>query len=604
MSIAEEPPVQRRVVFVVGSGRSGTSTMAGALQTLGMHVPQPEVVADETNPKGFGEPQWVVDFHHELLKRCNVQVSDARPSAWYETGKLGTFGPLRMRLHDWLEPQFAEAPELVVKDPRLAWFVGLWRSAALRCDATPSYVTMLRPVTEVVGSKQRYYTTKFGEVQRTAAWVNMMLHTERATRGSQRAFVRYADMLRDWTIPVHRIGREFGIAAIEGATANDVRAVHDFIDPQLHRVQLTWDDIEVPTRLRDIAEETWQHLDKLADEGGDTPDIHDRLDELRTAYGEMYDEAEAIASSSALAAHRDGLAQKPAPGRAGAGHGRLAGGVRGMVPPKMRRGLRRALASMTEPDIRCLEGDPAYDVTWPWHDGKLRSGLTCVFRVKNEARNLPWVLPRMLEAVQHVVLVDNGSDDGTPEVAREIAERVRRRGPLHRHVVPLAGEPGRRRAPRHPARLRALADPLLQLVVRARAHGVLDEVGRRHGARPRGRRDARRPVLAAGGLRRGGRDPAAPAVDRERRGGLDRPGLPVPRAVGLPDGAGVHVREGLRVGGARVPGDVGADHRAGGPVRGAQVARQRRVRALVGRGGVRGARGSRASAASARSTAR
>ena len=47
-----------------------------------------------------------------------------------------------------------------------------------------------------------------------------------------------------------------------------------------------------------------------------------------------------------------------------------------------------------------------------------------MFRVKNEARNLPWVLPPMFEAVQHVVLVDNGSDDGTPEVAREVAERV------------------------------------------------------------------------------------------------------------------------------------------------------------------------------------
>jgi hypothetical protein len=114
--------------------------------------------------------------------------------------------------------------------------------------------------------------------------------------------------------------------------------VHDFIDPQLHRVQVTWDDIEVPTRLRDIAEETWQHLDKLADEGGDTPDLHDRLDELRAAYGEMYDEAEAIASSSALAAHRDGLAQKPEPDVSGA-----RSGVRSMVPPKMRRGLKRAL---------------------------------------------------------------------------------------------------------------------------------------------------------------------------------------------------------------------------------------------------------------------
>ncbi|WP_426245457.1 hypothetical protein [Nocardioides sp. LHG3406-4] len=72
-------------------------------------------------------------------------------------------------------------------------------------------------------------------------------------------------------------------------------------------------------------------------------------------------------------------------------------------------------------DISSLEGLPEYDVTWPWRTGRLRPGLTCVFRVRNEARNLPWVLPPILDAVQHVVFVDNGSDDGTPELAAKIA---------------------------------------------------------------------------------------------------------------------------------------------------------------------------------------
>ena len=35
---------KRRIVFVVGSGRSGTSTVSGALQGLGLHVPQPEEI--------------------------------------------------------------------------------------------------------------------------------------------------------------------------------------------------------------------------------------------------------------------------------------------------------------------------------------------------------------------------------------------------------------------------------------------------------------------------------------------------------------------------------------------------------------------------------
>ncbi|WP_232677279.1 glycosyltransferase [Nocardioides sp. R-C-SC26] len=79
-------------------------------------------------------------------------------------------------------------------------------------------------------------------------------------------------------------------------------------------------------------------------------------------------------------------------------------------------------------DIPCREGDGGYDVRWPWNapglgrrDDGLTPGLTCVFRVKNEARNLPWVLPPMFAAVDHVVLVDNESDDGTLEVASKVA---------------------------------------------------------------------------------------------------------------------------------------------------------------------------------------
>ena len=241
------PSSARKVVFVVGSGRSGTSTMSGTLQTLGVHVPQPEVQADETNPKGFGEPQWVVDFHEELLKRCSVQVSDARPNAWFEAGKLATAEGLRTRLSTWLEGQFRDGgDELVVKDPRMAWFLGLWRAAATRCGATPVYVTMLRPVTEVVGSKQRYYSGGPTEISRTAAWVNMMLHTERATRGGQRAFVRYDDLLTDWTVPLFALGEQFELESVRTASANDIRKVHNFIDPSLRRVQNTWDDLVVP----------------------------------------------------------------------------------------------------------------------------------------------------------------------------------------------------------------------------------------------------------------------------------------------------------------------------------------------------------------------
>jgi glycosyltransferase involved in cell wall biosynthesis len=77
--------------------------------------------------------------------------------------------------------------------------------------------------------------------------------------------------------------------------------------------------------------------------------------------------------------------------------------------------------------IRNLEGHSEYDIVWPWtRPGGLRSGTTAVLRVKNEAPSLPFVLPPLLRATDHVLVVDNGSDDGTPDVARETAEKVGR----------------------------------------------------------------------------------------------------------------------------------------------------------------------------------
>ncbi len=345
---------QRRAIFVLGSGRSGTGTMSGTLQALGAHVPQPEVSADDTNPKGFGEPRWVVDFHEQLLRRSNVQVSDARPQAWFEAGKLATNEEVRENLYSWLGGQFAEGPnEIVLKDPRLAWFIGLWRSAALRCAATPTYVTMLRPVTEVVGSKQPYYAQRFDEVSRTAAWVNLMLHTERATRGSQRAFVRYRDLLRDWTVPLFELGELFDLHSVKSATANDIRLVHNFIDPTPRRVALSWDDIDVPKSLREIAEESWEALNGLADTGGDENKAHKTLDDLRAAYSLYYADAEAISKSSIVAARgessqeRRPVAPPAATPAAGSAAQRLAArvphSIRAKIPPKARRAVLRAL---------------------------------------------------------------------------------------------------------------------------------------------------------------------------------------------------------------------------------------------------------------------
>jgi sulfotransferase famil protein len=73
------------------------------------------------------------------------------------------------------------------------------------------------------------------------------------------------------------------------------------------------------------------------------------------------------------------------------------------------------------PVMANAEGLPDFTVRWGWDAGPLEPGFTAVVRVRDEARSLPFVLPPLLRAVRRVVLVDNGSRDGTPEIARRVA---------------------------------------------------------------------------------------------------------------------------------------------------------------------------------------
>lgn len=78
------------------------------------------------------------------------------------------------------------------------------------------------------------------------------------------------------------------------------------------------------------------------------------------------------------------------------------------------------------PDLRNREGESDFDITWPWSEGRgtQRAGTTTVLRVRNEAASLPFVLPGLLRTTDAVLVVDNGSDDGTPDVAAATAAEV------------------------------------------------------------------------------------------------------------------------------------------------------------------------------------
>lgn len=292
------------LVLVSGSGRSGTSSLAGALKRLGLHVPQPEVEASATNPRGFYEPQWVIDFHKRHLKELALFNIDSRPAAVDLVAAHNASGTPAAELHEWLSGQL-DAEQIVVKDPHAFWFAQVWEQVTAELDVDLRWLTALRHPAEVVGSRDIAYLSSqtddlrlTKETSNVAGWVHAALLTEQAGRGGQRAFVRYADLLADWRAALAPVQEQLSLAFNTDVGAGDLDTrehhdVDDFIEPSLRRSTLTWDDVRTPDWLRDVAEEVWQLLGVLTTAPHDA-DAQSRLDAIHADYTARYADAVAL----------------------------------------------------------------------------------------------------------------------------------------------------------------------------------------------------------------------------------------------------------------------------------------------------------------------
>ena len=346
-------------MLVAGSGRSGTSLFAGIVEKLGFHVPEPQVTVDASNPRGFGEPKWVVDRHMALLRQANVHASDARPSAWAEVARISFDEKVIANVRRWLEGQFSRHDQIVIKDPRLLWFLPLWRRVGEDLGANVHVVTMLRHPAEVVRSKMFWYANMpLVDANRVAGWANTMLFTERATRDHRRAFVRFEDLLEDWTQPIARVSARFEVPTLVDARARDQALAANLVDPSLRRSEASWENLDVPKGLMRLSERVWEDLLSLADpEADDDGAVLERLDGHREEYVAYYQDAEHVAQSTTLAAGRSAR-QSPAkaPAKApvepaairqgslaelllGQVRRRVPAGVRGMIPLRVKLAL-------------------------------------------------------------------------------------------------------------------------------------------------------------------------------------------------------------------------------------------------------------------------
>jgi hypothetical protein len=227
----------RIALLVLGMHRSGTSALTRVLALHGLALPRGLIDGREDNPTGFWEPRAVQEFDDRVLAELGSAWDDPNPLPWPRLS-AARLGALREEAAAILAAEYGTAPLIVLKEPRMARLMAVWRPALAAMGLAPRIVLPIRNPLEVATSLAARNGTPLADAARL--WLGHVLAAERDTRGLRRAVVQYDALLADW--------RQAVVPALEllpdsAGVSPDEAAIQDFLRRDLRHHTAYTDEV-------------------------------------------------------------------------------------------------------------------------------------------------------------------------------------------------------------------------------------------------------------------------------------------------------------------------------------------------------------------------
>lgn len=241
---------QRPALVVLGMHRSGTSALTRVLSLHGLATSRGEMGARPDNPRGFWEPPAVQQFNDRILAAIG--------SSWDDPGLLPrpllpmrTLAAARREARAILRREFPGDAPFVLKEPRMARLMAIWRPALISAGVAPRIVLPIRNPLEVAQSLERRNGMALQAALRL--WLGHVLAAEHDTRGLPRAVLHYDRLMRDWRSAVAPALR---LLPEPAAFRPDRAAVEDFLTGSLRHHAVTTAallrDARVPPTIKQV----------------------------------------------------------------------------------------------------------------------------------------------------------------------------------------------------------------------------------------------------------------------------------------------------------------------------------------------------------------
>jgi len=214
--------------FVLGMHRSGTSTIAGIMNMIGINTGMHLLEPQECNPKGFFENAAIADFNERLYNFLCAEWFDTLriPEKWWMNDLVAQY---YKELQKIIETEFNDSVEILVKDPRICVLLPFYLALLSRMGVDCRFVIIFRNPLDVAASLE--YRDNFSSEHAQLLWMDHVLKSEVYTRGFSRIFIWYPEVVGD---PVHVTRMLINKWNLYDRLSFGVeQRIIDFVDPKL-----------------------------------------------------------------------------------------------------------------------------------------------------------------------------------------------------------------------------------------------------------------------------------------------------------------------------------------------------------------------------------
>ncbi len=243
----------RTALVVLGMHRSGTSVLANVLSLSGFSPPKTLMKANKWNPNGYYESVAIMKFNDKMMKKA-LGSSWSSASCGSSVKKLDNvklaLKKYKQNAISLIKSEFQDKQNIVLKDPRISVLYDFWSDVLRACEYTPKPIIAIRNPLEVVASLAR--RNNFTANQTNDIWLHHSLAAERATRGAQRAFVLYDDLMDDFRTPLRHCEAALGVV-LANLSQKEGNGAGSAVSPTARHARLASTTIE-PAWLREVFE--------------------------------------------------------------------------------------------------------------------------------------------------------------------------------------------------------------------------------------------------------------------------------------------------------------------------------------------------------------